>query len=125
MKACPEAAVGTKPRQKHTGAGLLFVLSCAMGVGPLLIYGLSATSSLVIDSLQITPGQFGLLAAVCFLAAGLSSGAFGRFSDRMRGRTQICLIFGGAAAAMLLVAVSGNFLWLVVAVVLSGAAQAI
>jgi MFS family permease len=96
-----------------------------MGVGPLLIYGLSATSSLVIDSLQITPGQFGLLAAVCFLAAGVSSGMFGRFSDRMRGRTQICLIFGGAAAAMVLVAVSGNFLWLVVAVVLSGAAQAL
>lgn len=96
-----------------------------MGVGPLLMYGLSATSSLVIDSLQITPGQFGLLAAVCFLAAGLSSGAFGRFSDRMRSRTQICLIFGGAAAAMVLVAVSGNFLWLVTAVVLSGAAQAI
>ena len=96
-----------------------------MGIGPLLMYGLSATSSLVIDSLQITPGQFGLLAAACFLAAGLSSGAFGRFSDRMRGRTQICLIFGGAAAAMVLVAVSGNFLWLVVAVVLSGAAQAI
>lgn len=96
-----------------------------MGVGPLLMYGLSATSSLVIDSLQITPAQFGLLAAVCFLAAGLSSGAFGRFSDRMWGRTQICLIFGGAAAAMLLVAVSGNFLWLMVAVVLSGAAQAV
>ncbi|MEW1821473.1 MFS transporter [Arthrobacter sp. NPDC080031] len=96
-----------------------------MGVGPLLIYGLSATSSLVIDSLKITPGQFGLLAAVCFLAAGVSSGMFGRFSDRMRGGTQICLIFGGAAAAMMLVAVSGNFLWLVLAVVLSGAAQAL
>jgi MFS family permease len=105
--------------------GLLFVLSCAMGVGPLLMYGLSATSSLVIESLQITPGEFGLLATACFLAAGVSSGVFGRFSDRMRGRTQICLIFGGAAAAMVLVAVSGNFLWLVVAVVLSGAAQAL
>jgi MFS family permease len=96
-----------------------------MGVGPLLMYGLSATSSLVIDSLQITPGEFGLLATACFLAAGVSSGVFGRFSDRMRGRTQICLIFGGAAAAMVLVAVSGNFLWLMVAVVLSGAAQAL
>jgi MFS family permease len=96
-----------------------------MGVGPLLMYGLSATSSLVIDSLQITPGEFGLLATACFVAAGVSSGVFGRFSDRMRSRTQICLIFGGAAAAMVLVAVSGNFLWLVVAVVLSGAAQAL
>jgi MFS family permease len=96
-----------------------------MGVGPLLMYGLSATSSLVIDSLQITPGEFGLLATACFLAAGVGSGVFGRFSDRMRGRTQICLIFGGAAAAMVLVAVSGNFLWLVAAVVLSGAAQAL
>ena len=112
-------------KQKQTGAGLLFVLSCAMGVGPLLMYGLSATSSLVIDSLQITPGQFGLLAAVCFLSAGLSSGVLGQFSDRMRGRTQICLIFGGAAVSMMLASVSGNFLWLVAAVALSGAAQAI
>lgn len=96
-----------------------------MGVGPLLMYGLSATSSLVIDSLKITPGQFGLLAAVCFLAAGVSSGMFGQFSDRMRGRTQISLIFGGAAVSMMLAAVSGGFRWLVVAVALSGAAQAI
>jgi predicted MFS family arabinose efflux permease len=96
-----------------------------MGVGPLLMYGLSATSSLVIDSLQITPGQFGLLAAVCFLSAGLSSGVLGRFSDQMRGRTQICLIFGGAAASMALAASAGNIFWLVAAAVLSGAAQAV
>jgi MFS family permease len=124
MKASSEPDTGAGAQGKPAGAGLLFVLTCAMGVGPLLMYGLSATSSLVIDSLQITPGQFGVLAGICFLAAGLSSGLFGRFSDRMRGRTQVCLIFGGAAVAMALVAVSHSFIWLVVAVVLSGAAQA-
>jgi MFS family permease len=115
----------TKPQEIQAGAGLLFVLSCAMGVGPLLMYGLSATSSLVIDSLQISPGQFGLLATVCFLTAGISSGIFGRFSDKMRGRTQISLIFGGAAVAVVLVTVSFNFLWLLLGVALSGSAQAL
>ena len=124
MKASSEPGIGAEGQRQPAGTGLLFVLTCTMGVGPLLMYGLSATSSLVIDSLQITPAQFGLLAGVCFLAAGLSSGLFGRFSDRMRGRTQVCLIFGGAAVAMALVAVSYSFIWLVVAVVLSGAAQA-
>ncbi|MDQ1622329.1 MAG: hypothetical protein QOH19_747 [Actinomycetota bacterium] len=124
MRASSEPDAGAQGQRKPAGPGLLFVLTCTMGVGPLLMYGLSATSSLVIDSLQITPGQFGLVAGICFLAAGFSSGLFGRFSDRMRGRTQVCLIFGGAAAAMALVAVSYSFIWLVVAVVLSGAAQA-
>lgn len=124
MKASSEPDTGAESQGKPAGAGLLFILTCAMGIGPLLMYGLSATSSLVIESLQITPGQFGVLAGICFLAAGLSSGLFGRFSDRMRGRTQVCLIFGGAAVAMALVAVSHSFIWLVVAVVLSGAAQA-
>ena len=108
-----------------SGPGLLFVLVCAMGAGPVMNYGLSAASSLIIDDLGISEAQFGLLATVCFLSAALSSVSLGRLSDRIPGRAQLLMIFGGTALALILMALSRNYVWLLVAVALSGPAQAI
>ncbi|WP_258059806.1 MFS transporter [Arthrobacter sp. ZGTC212] len=107
------------------GPGLLFVLVCAMGAGPVMNYGISATSTLIIGDLGISEAQFGLLATVCFLSAALSSVSLGRLSDRISGRAQLILIFGGTALALTLMAVSGSYLWLLIAVGLAGPAQAI
>lgn len=108
-----------------SGPGLLFVLVCAMGAGPVMNYGISATSTLIITDLGITEAQFGMLASACFLSAALSSLSLGRLSDRISGRSQLLLIFGGTAVALIVMAVSGSYVWLLVAVALSGPAQAI
>lgn len=104
--------------------GLLVILACAMGVGPLIVYGLSAVSSVVIDDLKISAAQFGWLATVCFIAATASSVGLGRISDRTDTRTLIVIIFGGAAIALAVAGLSTGYAWLLVAVGLSGAAQA-
>ena len=44
-----------------------------MGAGPMMNYGISATSTLIMADLGISEGQFGLLAATCFASAALSS----------------------------------------------------
>ena len=107
------------------GPGLLFVLVCAMGAGPVMNYGISAASTLIIADLGISEGRFGLLATACFLAAALCSVSLGRLSDRISARTQMLIIFGGTALALLLMAVSGSYWWLLAAAALAGPAQAI
>lgn len=105
-------------------AGLLFILWCAVGVGPLLSYGLSTTSSLVIDELGISEAQFGLLATVTFFTASLTALWLGRLADRVSERTVLLIIFGGAAASMVVAALAHNYFLLILAMAISGGAQA-
>ncbi|MDJ0417637.1 MFS transporter [Rhodococcus opacus] len=105
--------------------GLLPLLTAAMAIGPLLTYGLSSTSALVIDSLGITAVQFGMLATLTFLTAAALSLAFGRFSDRFPARALLVTVFAGAAFSFVVAALSTNYLWLLAAMALSGAAQAL
>lgn len=110
---------------KQPAGALLFVLTCAMGVGPLLNYGLSATSPLIIADLGITTGQFGLLATAIFASAALSSMWLGRLSDRISNRAQLILIFAGTALALMVGALAHDYWVLLIAAVLAGPAQAI
>ncbi|TLK54846.1 MFS transporter [Glutamicibacter sp. V16R2B1] len=112
----------------HTGArrpglGLLAVLLSAVGIAPLLNYGLSATSDLIIRELGISEAQFGLLATVCFGFAAVGNAVFSKFSDRQPDRTLMLLIFGAAAVSMGLAALPGGYLLLLAAAALSGLAQ--
>ncbi|NKX54105.1 MFS transporter [Arthrobacter mobilis] len=110
----------------HQPAGaLLFVLTAAMGVGPLLNYGLSATSPLLIADLQISEGQFGLLATAVFASAAVSSIWLGRLSDRISNRAQLILIFAGTAAALVVAGFAGHYAVLLLAALIAGPAQAI
>lgn len=96
-----------------------------MGIGPLLTYALSATGALVIADLGISAAQFGLLATITFSAAAALALTLGRLSDRFSVRSLLVAVFSGAAAAFVLAAVSTNYIWLLGAMVLSGAAQAL
>ena len=112
----------------HTGArrpglGLLAVLLSAVGIAPLLNYGLSATSDLIIRELGISEAQFGLLATVCFGFAAVGNAVFSKFSDRQPDRTLMLLIFGAAAVSMGLASLPGGYLLLLAAAALSGLAQ--
>ena len=96
-----------------------------MGVGPLLNYGLSTLSPLIIADLGINDAQFGLLATATFASAAVSSLWLGRLSDRISNPAQLVLIFAGSAAAMTIAALSTNYTVLLLAVLLAGPSQAI
>ncbi len=107
----------------QAGPGLLVVLVGAIGIGPVLTYGLSATSELVISDLGITAAQFGLLATVCFACAAVGNATLGRLADRASDMALMCTIFLLAAAALGLAGVPGGYVLLVIAFGLSGVAQ--
>ena len=96
-----------------------------MGVGPLLNYGLSAVSPLVIADLGISQSQFGLLAGAVFASAAVSSFSLGSLSDRTTTRQQFLVIFGGTAAALVIAALAGSYWLLLAATLLAGPAQAL
>lgn len=100
------------------------VLTSVMVIGPLINTGLSATSSLVIQDLEITASQFGFLTTACFAVSALGSLWLGSVSDRISGRLQILIILGGAALGLLMAALASSYLLLVAAVAVAGLAQA-
>lgn len=110
-------------RTARPGFGLLAILLSAVGIAPLLNYGLSATSDLVIRDLGISESQFGLLATVCFGCAAIGNVAFGKFSDTQPDTRLMLLIFGITAVAMGLAAVPAGYLLLLMASGLAGFAQ--
>lgn len=110
---------------RQPSGALLFVLTCAMGVGPLLNYGLSTVSPLIIQELEISESQFGLLATAIFASAAVCSMWLGKLSDRISNRAQLVLIFAGTAVAMLVASLSHHYLVLLIAALLAGPMQAI
>ncbi|WP_423058807.1 MFS transporter [Brevibacterium linens] len=114
---------GRTPDQKTPGIGLLTVLLGAVAAGPILLYGLSATSDSIIAELGISEARFGLLATTCFSAAAVGSATLGRLADRHSDLSLMAFIFVLSALALLLVAVPDGFWMLLIAAGLSGVAQ--
>ncbi|MEE1621008.1 MFS transporter [Zafaria sp. J156] len=112
-----------RPARRTAGPGLLAVLLGAVGIGPLLTYGLSATSDLVIADLGISAAQFGLLATACFACAAVGNAALGRLADRHSDRVLMTAVFVLAGLALALAAVPGGYWLLLAATGLSGVAQ--
>src|SRR5690625_3231235 len=108
---------------RPAGPGLLAVLLGAVGAGPLLLYGLSATSDRIIGDLGIDEAQFGLLATVCFGCATIGNATLARLADRHSDIALMTVVFGLAASALALAAVPAGYWMLLVAVGLSGFAQ--
>jgi predicted MFS family arabinose efflux permease len=122
----PDPAQPADPDRRTRASGaLLFVLLCAMGVGPLFNYGVSVSSALIIDQLGITAGQLGLVVSVVFASAAITSIYLGRLADRMSARAQLVLIFAGTAVALVVGAFASHYWVLLFAAVLAGPAQAI
>lgn len=108
----------------RTHRALLPLLTAAMGAGPLLTYSISSTSSLVIADVRISAAQFGLLATVTFVTAAALSLTLGKFTDRFSVRGLLVMILAGASVSSALAAVSTTYFWLLAAMILSGAGQA-
>ncbi|MDK8434563.1 MULTISPECIES: MFS transporter [unclassified Brevibacterium] len=99
------------------------VLLGAVSAGPLLLYGLSASSDSLIVDLGITEAQFGLLATACFTCAAIGNATLGRMADRHSDTSLMTAIFALAAAALLLVGIPAGFGVLVLAAAFSGVSQ--
>lgn len=110
-------------RAGRPSLSLLAILLSAVGIAPMLSYGLSATSELIISELGISEAQFGLLATVCFGCAAIGNVVFGKFTDRQPDRTLLLVVFGLAAVAMALAAIPGGYPMLLVASAVAGIAQ--
>lgn len=107
----------------RAGFTLLTVLLGSIGAGPLLVYGLSATSDRIITDLGIDAVQFGMVATVCFACAAVGSATLGRLADRLSDLVLISVVFLLAIAALVLLGLPGGYLLLLVAAGLSGLAQ--
>ena len=116
----PGSEAGRRP-----STALLVVLVAAMGVGPILNYGLSAVSPLIIADLGISQSQFGILAGAVFASAAVSSFSLGRLSDSTTTRQQLVVIFGGTAVALVAAALAGTYWLLLAAALLAGPAQSL
>lgn len=110
-------------RTGRPGLPLLAILLAATGIGPLLSYGLNATSDLVISELGISEAQFGLLATACFGCAAIGNAVFGRFADRQPDSRLMILVFAMATLALVLAAIPGGYVLLLVASGMAGLAQ--
>jgi MFS family permease len=121
----PEVHRGRDASVARSQLGLLTTITMCMGIGPLLIYALTATAPLVISELELSRTQFGSFAATAFAAAAVTSAGIGRLVDEGSERATMIVLFAGAGLALVLAAVSGNYLALLFAVVVSGAAQAL
>lgn len=109
--------------KESAGPGLLSILLGAVAAGPLLLYGLSATSEAIITDLEISEAQFGLLATICFACAAVGNATLGRLADRRSDLTLMTAVFLIAALALGLAGVPGGYLVLLIAAGLSGVAQ--
>ncbi len=110
---------------RQPGTALMVVLLLTMGVGPLVNYGLAATSDALITRLGISESQFGLLATTLFVAATLVSMTMGKLADVLSVRHQLMLNFGGTALALLVAAIAQEYWVLLIAMAMAGPAQVI
>lgn len=113
------------PAAASASTGLLIILLCAMGAGPLFNYGVSVSSALIIEDLGISAGQIGFIVTVVFAAAAVSSIWLGNLADTVSVRAQMLLIFLGTAVALVVAAFAHSYWLLLAAAVLAGPAQAI
>ncbi len=107
------------------GGAVLAVLVGVMAVGPLFNYGVSASSALVVERLGIPDGLLGSVVSVVFVSAALTSLWLGRLADRLSVRTQLAIVFGGSALALVCAAFAQHYAVLLVAAALVGPTQAI
>jgi predicted MFS family arabinose efflux permease len=96
-----------------------------MGVGPLGLYALNATSPLVTADLALSRAEFGTFATAAFLAAAAFSPLVGRCADLFSARVVLAALFIGSGLAIAGVALAPSYPWLLLAVVVCGAAQAV
>lgn len=103
---------------------LLLVLIGAMAAGPIFNFALSALSPLILQTYDITEGQYGAIITVTFLAGAATSTVLGVLSDKISVRVQILAIFALMAVVFWVSVVRPTYPALLVAALIAGPAQA-
>ena len=96
-----------------------------MAVGPLVVYGLTAMSPMVVIDLGLSRAQFGAFAGVVFAVAMLSSVPAGQLVDRFGGRRVLFVLSGAGISSMVLATTGASYGSLLIAVGLSGVVVAL
>lgn len=78
-----------------------------MSIGPLVVFGMSALSPLVVSSVGLSRGEFGAIAGIAFAVAMCSSVISGYVVDRWSGRV-VPLVMSGSAALGIVTVGSGS-----------------
>ena len=103
--------------------GLTATMMVVMGVGPLLLFALSALGPLIVADLDLSRTQLGGLSTIAFASAALVAAVAGSSVDKRSARTGMWILLGGASLGLLVAAVAPLYAVVVVAVVVSGGAQ--
>lgn len=117
------ADVASAPEQ--ASLTLWMSLFVCMGIGPMFLYTLTAISPLVIADLDLSPTEYGAISTVTFGSAALSALLLGGPSNRVGARTVMAAVSVGSITGLVVLALAESYAVVVVAGLLSGAAQAL
>jgi predicted MFS family arabinose efflux permease len=112
-------------RQRRDDLALWTSLALCMGVGPLMLYTLTAVSPLVIADLGISPVRYGAIATVTFGSAALSALVLGGPSSRFSGRSVMVAVAIGSGVGLAVLALAQNYAVVLAAAVVCGVAQSL
>ena len=100
-------------------------LALVMAIGPLVTHGLAAVGPVLVRELDLDTTQFGALWFVTFGVAALFTIQGGKLSDTFGARPLLLGVFTAAGIGLVSAGLGGSYIWLALAAVASGLAQAI
>lgn len=100
-------------------------LALCMGVGPLMLYTLSAVSAPVIDDLGLSDGQYGAIATVTYGSAALGALLLSASTSRFHARSVMIGIALASGAGLVLLSSARSYWVVLAAAVVAGVAQSL
>jgi predicted MFS family arabinose efflux permease len=122
MSSQTAEAVGVRRRDE---LALWSGLALCMGVGPVMLYTLTAVSTPVIDDLGLSDGQYGAIATVTFGSAALGALVLGGPTSRFSARTVMVGVAVGSGAGLVLLSLAHAYGVVIAAAVVAGIAQSL
>ncbi|MFH0244669.1 MFS transporter [Streptomyces sp. HK10] len=111
-------------RAPEVPGGLVPLLTTGMGLAMFVLFALGSLGPSLLHELGISRSQFGALTALAFGTASVLSLYTGHVTDLLGGRWTLVALLITVAAAFTVLALGGAYVWLLLALLLAGAAQA-
>lgn len=117
--------MGVHSRRERSVAGLALVLATTMAAGTFVQYAVGPLGPFLVDEFGWSRAQLGSLLTALFLAAAVTSGWLGRFTDRAAERQAVGMAFGVSIAALAIMGLAPGYAVMLVAMVVAGFSQAL
>lgn len=101
-------------------APLIAVVTVAMTSGTMLAVALGALGPFIVDDLNLSPSQLGVLVTINFVTASMASMVAGRIVDRVDERKALLGLFLYSSAILLAASAASSYPWLLVVFALGG-----